>query len=59
MSYKAISFDVGGTLLYPWFFDGSPEALVMGLAETAQLDPETWEELQAELNKQQEESNDE
>ncbi len=41
------------------FFDGSPEALVMGLAETAQLDPEIWDELQAEVRKQKKEKRDE
>ena len=41
------------------FFDGSPEALVMGLAENAQLDPEIWDELQAEVRKQRKEKSDE
>ncbi len=41
------------------FFDGSPEALVMGLAENAQLDPEIWDELQAEVRKQKKEKRDE
>ncbi len=40
------------------FFDGSPEALVMGLAENAQLDPEIWDELQAEVRKQRKEKSD-
>lgn len=33
------------------FFDGSPEALVMGLAESSVLEPETWEQLQEEIQK--------
>ncbi len=41
------------------FFDGSPEALVMGLAESSQLDPEIWDELQAEVRKQKKEKRDE
>ncbi len=41
------------------FFDGSPEALVMGLAESSQLDPEIWDELQAEVRKQKKEKSDE
>ncbi len=41
------------------FFDGSPEALVMGLAKNAQLDPEIWDELQAEVRKQRKEKSDE
>ncbi len=35
------------------FFDGSPEALVLGLAESSAIEPEVWEELQAELRKLQ------
>ncbi len=38
------------------FFNGSPEALVMGLAEASELDPEVWEQLQEELRKAQESS---
>jgi predicted transcriptional regulator len=41
------------------FFDGSPEALVMGLAESSQLDPEIWDELQAEVRKRKKEKRDE
>jgi predicted transcriptional regulator len=36
------------------FFDGSPEALVMGLAESSVLDPQTWEQLQQEIQKARE-----
>ncbi len=41
------------------FFDGSPEALVMGLAESSELDPQVWDELQAEVRKQRKEKSDE
>lgn len=40
------------------FFDGSPEALVMGLAETSQLDPELWEQLNRELQQKREQDDD-
>jgi predicted transcriptional regulator len=38
------------------FFDGSPEALVMGLAESSVIDIETWEQLQQEIRESQESS---
>lgn len=38
------------------FFDGSPEALVMGLAESDVVDAETWEQLQGEIQKAEEPS---
>jgi predicted transcriptional regulator len=38
------------------FFDGSPEALVMGLAESDVVDAETWEQLQGEIKKAEEPS---
>ena len=37
------------------FFEGSPEALVRGLAESSVLDPADWEKLQAEILAQQNE----
>ncbi len=40
------------------FFDGSPEALVMGLTESAVVDPETWELLQGNIRKAEESSDD-
>jgi predicted transcriptional regulator len=40
------------------FFDGSPEALVMGLAETEVIDADTFEQLQGEI-RDSEESSDE
>lgn len=36
------------------FFDSSPEALVMGLAEADELDPDMWEQLHEEIRKQRE-----
>jgi BlaI family transcriptional regulator, penicillinase repressor len=36
------------------FFQGSPEAFVMGLSDTAELKPAVWEKLQRELRKRQE-----
>lgn len=39
------------------FFDDSTEALVLGLAETSELDPEIWEQLQEELQKRREKRN--
>ena len=41
------------------FFDGSPEALVMGLAESSAIESEVWEELQVELRKSQKGDSDE
>jgi predicted transcriptional regulator len=38
------------------FFDGSPEALVMGLADSDVVDAETWEQLQGEIHKAEEPS---
>ena len=40
------------------FFDGSPEALVMGLAESVAVEPEVLEQLQDELRKQREKRDD-
>lgn len=40
------------------FFDGSPEALVMGLAESVAVEPEVLEQLQDELRKKREKRND-
>ncbi|MHC5544559.1 BlaI/MecI/CopY family transcriptional regulator [Singulisphaera rosea] len=36
------------------FFDGSAEALLMGLAESPDLAPEVWEKLRAEVEKRKE-----
>ena len=36
------------------FFDGSVEALLMGLAESRELTPETWEKLNATIKKREE-----
>lgn len=38
------------------FFDGSAEALLMGLAESPELAPEVWEKLRAEVEKRKEPS---
>ncbi len=40
------------------FFEGSSEALVMGLAESEDVEPEVLEQLQDELRKQREKRND-
>ena len=40
------------------FFDGSPEALVMGLAESVAVEPKVLEQLQDELRKQREKRDD-
>ena len=33
------------------FFDGSPEALVLGLADSAEIEPEVWDQLQEEVRR--------
>ncbi len=40
------------------FFDGSPEALVKGLVETSELDPEAWEQLNQEIQKKLDQGDD-
>ena len=46
------------SLIMGRFFEGSPEALVMGLAESEDEEPEVLEQLQDELRKQREKRDD-